>query len=260
MGRYDKIKVYDGSSWRTPSRIRAYYGGSWLDFGSNTDTAARRVLRVRTSNSMVTCTKHAVVNPPVSTNYRIRGSFTLNPTAGYCFRPRKAEWYFRGYIRKISSGSKNIFYHGTGSPSNKGSTYISIVWNDDGTITVSGRYDKGTVRTITTSNSVGTNSTVYLSVRAPKISSGYATVTISFNGVQTSFINYSEFSVSNTSNQVGDSGIEFYNTLEVKGYAYSGSANSVSINCSTASGSTSEYNNVTSVHDESPGSTSWVDD
>ena len=27
MGRYDKIKVYDGSSWRTPSRIRAYYGG-----------------------------------------------------------------------------------------------------------------------------------------------------------------------------------------------------------------------------------------
>ena len=101
---------------------------------------------------------------------------------------------------------------------------------------------------------------MYLSVSSPKISSGYATVTISFNGVQTSFINYSEFSVSNTSNQVGDSGIEFYNTLEVKGYAYSGSANSVSINCSTASGSTSEYNNVTSVHDESPGSTSWVDD
>lgn len=260
MGRYDKIKVYDGSSWRTPSRIRAYYNGSWLDFGSNTDTNARRILRVRKSSGMVTCTKHAVVNPPVSTNYRIRGSFTLNPTAGYCFRPKKSEWYFRGYIRKISSGAKNIFYHGTGSPSNKGGTYISIVWNENGTITVSGRYNSGDVRSATTDNAVGLNTTVYLSVSAPSIKSGYATVTISFNGETKTFINYSEFSVSNTSNQVGDSGVEFYNTLAVKGWAYSGSSNSVSINCNVASGSTSEYNNVTSVHDETPGSTSWVDD
>lgn len=260
MGRYDKIKVYNGSSWVTPSRIRTYRNGSWLDFGANNDTAATRILRVCKNSNFVTCTKHAVVNPPVSTNYRIRGSFSLNPTAGYCFRPMKSAWYFKGYIRKISSGEKNIFYHGTGSPSNKAGTYISIVWNSDGTITVSGRYNSGTVRSVTTSNAVGTDNTVYLSVSAPKISSGYATVTVSFNGVQTSFVNYSEFSVSNTSNQVGDSGVEFYNTLEVKGWAYSGSSNSVSINCTTASGSTSEYNNVTSVHDETPGSTSWVDD
>lgn len=36
MGRYDKIRVYNGSSWVQPSNMYVYNGSSWVDFGSNT--------------------------------------------------------------------------------------------------------------------------------------------------------------------------------------------------------------------------------
>ena len=41
MGRYDKIRVWDGSNWRQPSRMYVWNGNSWVDFGGNTDTNTR---------------------------------------------------------------------------------------------------------------------------------------------------------------------------------------------------------------------------
>lgn len=36
MGRYDKIRVYNGSSWVQPSNMYVYNGSSWVHFGANT--------------------------------------------------------------------------------------------------------------------------------------------------------------------------------------------------------------------------------
>ena len=36
MGRYDKIRVWDGSNWRQPSRMYVWNGNTWVDFGENT--------------------------------------------------------------------------------------------------------------------------------------------------------------------------------------------------------------------------------
>lgn len=38
MGRYDKIRYWNGSSWKQPSQIKAWNGSSWVDYGSNTST------------------------------------------------------------------------------------------------------------------------------------------------------------------------------------------------------------------------------
>lgn len=38
MGRYDKIRVWNGSSWAQPSRIRVWNGSSWQDYGANDST------------------------------------------------------------------------------------------------------------------------------------------------------------------------------------------------------------------------------
>ena len=35
MGRYDKIRVYNGSSWVQPSRMYVWNGSSWVDYGTN---------------------------------------------------------------------------------------------------------------------------------------------------------------------------------------------------------------------------------
>lgn len=35
MGRYDKIRVWNGSAWKQPSRMYVWNGSSWVDFGAN---------------------------------------------------------------------------------------------------------------------------------------------------------------------------------------------------------------------------------
>ena len=40
MGRYDKIKVWNGSAWVQPSRIRVRANNSWQDFGDNLSDVA----------------------------------------------------------------------------------------------------------------------------------------------------------------------------------------------------------------------------
>lgn len=41
MGRYDKIRVYNGSSWVQPNNMYAYTGSSWVHYGSNTSYETR---------------------------------------------------------------------------------------------------------------------------------------------------------------------------------------------------------------------------
>ena len=40
MCRYDKIKVWNGSAWVQPSRIRVRANNAWQDFGDNLSDVA----------------------------------------------------------------------------------------------------------------------------------------------------------------------------------------------------------------------------
>lgn len=137
MGRYDKIKVYNGSAFVKPKRIRVYDGRDWIDLGPD-DSEFKKSLYVRHAGTNKRITLNKIVTEVAGPSYR-NGMFTAKPKNGYCFCPistkaGKYSFSFEGYIRRASAGVKNIFKsYGTRLPAN----YIYITLNADNTIKVS---------------------------------------------------------------------------------------------------------------------------
>ena len=243
MGRYDKIKVYNGSSWVKPSRIRVFANNAWQDLGTD-DSSITKTLYVQNGSSLARATLNRTVVTVPGESYTGGDGFQVLPANGYCFCPKSgydnnATWFFRATIRKVADGDQNVFYVADGSWAN----FIQITWLSDGRIRVRGKssYSSYGEMSITSSNSVGKNTWVYLNVTATKNSYN---VSITFNGTTTSGKNYNSFRVSGATNWVGSSGVQFKNGFEVQGTAYYGSSgygttNYKSIDLSSASGSSS---------------------
>lgn len=135
MGRYDKIKVYDGSNWVRPNRIRVRQGSSWVDLGIHTsDNNKELYVYQGTVPKRATLTKNVIKH----TGHKFKnGDFQAEPTNGYCYCPKSsyggATFKFQAYIKRGSDGAKNIFHsYGINVPTN----YIRITLNADNTITV----------------------------------------------------------------------------------------------------------------------------
>lgn len=247
MGRYDKIKVYNGSSWVQPSRIRIFANNAWQDLGTN-DSSITKTLYVQKNNAWTRATLNRTVVTVPGESYAAGDGFQVLPANGYCYCPNSdysnnATWFFRATIRKVADGDLNVFYIADGSWTN----YLHIKWLNDGRIqvTVACSWGSGT-KTITTSNAVGKNTWVYLNVTANK---GSYYMNVIFNGVTTGGSMGRTFRVSGASNWVGSSGVHFKNGFEIQGTAYYGSngygtTNYRSINLSTASGSSGNYSGV----------------
>lgn len=235
MGRYEKIKVYNGSSFVKPSRIRIYNNG-WQDIGTDTSysTVPMYVRKADGSNARATLNRrdYTVVDDQYAS-----GAFNLLPASGFCFYTANAGWYFRATIYKESDISNQIFYCGTGTTS-----YIKIVWNANGTVTVSVRYNNSTIYSVTSSNAVTAGNYVYLNVYAAK---GSTKVYVVLNGVTTSATLYNQFIVTSATNVVGSTGMRFKDTLSASGAKYPSNTYSVSFNTTTANGTdNSQYVNL----------------
>lgn len=61
MGRYDKIRVWNGSSWTQPNQIRVWNGSSWQDYGAN-DSANTNSIYVWNGSSWIRKTLNRTVN------------------------------------------------------------------------------------------------------------------------------------------------------------------------------------------------------
>ena len=137
MGRYDKIKVYNGTEFVKPNRIRVFDGEVWQDLGTD-DSDFKKSMYVRHDNQNKRITLNKTITEIAGDKYR-DGEFTAVPYNGYCFCPisTKAGAYsfsLELYIKRGTSGSKNIFKsYGIYMPGN----YIYITLNDNNTITVS---------------------------------------------------------------------------------------------------------------------------
>lgn len=252
MGRYNKIKTYYNGSWRTPNRIRVYNNG-WQDLGTN-DSYNTKTMKVRNGNSFVRCTLNRQDTTSITDRWA-NGSFSLLPANGYNFCPiifgynYGAPWYFRATIRKTASVNQNVFYSGYGS------SYIQVVWLADGKIQVTTAYGGGS-STVTSSNSVGINTDVYLNIYANELSN---TLYIVFNGVTTSgTVNYT-FLDARATNIVGDTYMQFRNNLSAKGASHDTDYRyTASFDASYASGTdNNQYKDV--IHKETTTTnTSWV--
>jgi len=247
MGRYDNIKVYNNDSWVQPNQIRVYNNG-WQDLGTN-DSYNTKSLQVRKGNEF----KRATLNrrdEEVVTDRWANGRFKLLPANRYCRCPDNSDhtlqynWYFRTTVEKTTDNAQYLFYCGTGgSPESPGNNYIRVTWQADGKIKVDGRYNGGTVGSVTSSNAVGKNTQVYLNVYSNK---GSYKCTIDFNGTTTSGNIYSSFMFNNSTTTVGDTYTKIRNNLAAAGVDGSGNTGSCSFNASTVSGTdNSQYKEVT---------------
>lgn len=263
MGRYDKIKVYDGA-WKTPNSISIYTSEGWKFFGYNNSEETKPLKVFKTPYNLVTCTKHIVYNT-VETDKRVVGSgpstsfgghnysyyFQLLPLNGYCNYSRKRQFDFQCTVKKTDDAEANLFYSGT-----RGNVYISIRWLANGKIRLSTKYEGYSETSFETSNSVGAGAEVDLHI----YSNASSKWTIVFNGTVTTGGNYNNFLVSNAVNYVGDYNIMFTNLFRLIGSQYSGNTQNVAeFNCTTGVNVTTYTQYATQA--STPVTTSyWVDD
>lgn len=253
MGRYDKIKVYNNGSWRTPNRIRVYKNG-WQDLGTN-DSSNTKTLYVRHNNRF----RRATLNKKTTTTVTDRwatGPFKVWPINGYCSRP-DAGYPFELHIDNIRhtvNADSDIFYANNDS----WSSYITIVWLADGRIRFRTCYN-GAVRETYSQNSVGINQSVSLSC-ATYVENGVARQALSFNGVWSGGQSTSMMSHGSFPNTVCGGGIQMRGNLTVKGSSYSGGSiygNTRTFNTSTASGSDGYNYQDVSHHETTTTNVTW---
>ena len=243
MGRYDKIRVYNGTDWVKPSRIRVYSNQAWQDFGEDL-SANTKALSVRFEDAYHRVTLNRTEVATETDSYAGGDGFKLLPTNGFCYCPNSSSatnttWLFRATIKKTADGDLNVFW--TGKPDS--SCMLHIVWLNDGRIQVTCKsvYVALGTQTITTSNAVGKDTWARLDVTCNK---GSSQMSVTFNGVTTSGGMWQTWLVYNVNNKVGGNGIVFKDGMEVQGSTSSGGSTYRYINMSTASGSTSEYEGV----------------
>lgn len=81
MGRYDKIKTWNGSSWVQPKQIKVWNGSSYVDYGAN-DSDNTKPIYTWNGSSWVRVSLNKVVRQ-TSTNYTFDSWTTVWPTSGW---------------------------------------------------------------------------------------------------------------------------------------------------------------------------------
>lgn len=167
MGRYDKIKVYNNGSFVQPKRIRVWNNGSWLDLGSN-DSDNKRSLYVYKNGIKKRATLNKIITSYAGDSYRngaiqiLDGNTCFSVNSSYS----NVEFVFTAYIRRIGSGSRNIF-KAWGRSNSTNHLYITL--NSNGTVSVNANCSFGSYSdaVATTSNAINDEGWHYVRVRAP---------------------------------------------------------------------------------------------
>lgn len=85
MGRYDKIRYWNGSSWVQPNQIRVWNGSSWNDYGTN-DSSYTNSIYVWNGSSWVRKTLNKQTNYVAQDHYLVySGGAGCSMGGNYCF-------------------------------------------------------------------------------------------------------------------------------------------------------------------------------
>lgn len=127
MGRYDKIRVWNGSSWVQPSRMYVWNGSSWVDFGTN-DSDNTRTLYIWDGSSWVRKTLNRKSNTVTQEKYlQYNGGAATSLPDGYQFYGSKYEFIVQpdaqGNYMMFETGSSNSACYARFGFYNNGSKY-----------------------------------------------------------------------------------------------------------------------------------------
>lgn len=253
MGRYDKIKVYNGSNFVKPSRIRVYRDGAWRDLGLD-DSSNTAPMYVRKNNAFIRATLNKQINTHYLEAYTI-GQFKILPEDRWGVNPTKYAWNFQGTIEKTVNQDVHVFK----SNATTNTSHLTITWLADGRIRIQAKttYGSGTTGTTYSSNAVMAGNKVNLRVYWNK---GSTTCYIVFNGVTTSKAFHYAWEVSKSTNLVGDTRLKFYGTVSVTGVKYSNIVTTTTFNASSTNAADTSKRTSLGCTVETPAytTTSWV--
>ena len=259
MGRYDKIKIWDGSAWVQPSRIRVWSNNAWQDFGDN-ESAITKTLEVRHNNAWHRCTLNRSTRTISGETYA-NGAFQLLPKSafGYNNYVGASDFKLNFTARKTTDTKVTLFRSST--PSND--CQFIVEWLADGslkfTVTgpyyVDGSYIGPRTATATTTKKVLAGNWMTVNIYGKK---GTYNLKVTIDGVAQTFSNlYYFWERPDATNQVGQTGVQFKDTFLIQAQTYNHKTTSVTINMNTASGSSNNYSGITHV-DTSTTEVIWI--
>ena len=136
MGRYDKIRCWNGSSWVQPKQMYVWNGSSWVDFGTN-DSSNTRSMYTWNGSSWVRKTLNYQINYGDKEWYCHQsgayGTFNVNSQANV----NQNEFNFYFYAMKDYDNDKTVAYFGSSSLG------WELMWLADGRIRWQTRWNGG---------------------------------------------------------------------------------------------------------------------
>lgn len=258
MGRYDKIKVWNGSAWVQPSRIRVRANNAWQDFGDNLSDNTR-TLEVRNNNAWHRCTLNRSTRTIPGETYS-NGAFSLLPAYafGYNNYSGASDFKMTFTARKTSDTNVVLFYSHYGTAAEfkiewlaNGSLKFTVATSWEGTTYVGRR-----AATATTTKKVTANTWMNVQITAPK--GTYNKFKVVINGESQTFTNlYYFWEHPSATNTVGQAGVQFKDEFFIQAQTYVGKTTRVTIDMNTASGSGNNYTGITHV-DTSTTEVIWI--
>lgn len=148
MGRYDKMRVWNGSSWVQPSRMYVWNGSSWVDFGTN-DSDNTRTLYVWNGSSWVRKTLNRKTNTVTVEKYlQYNGGAATTLKDGYQYYNAKYEFI----VQPDATGNYMMFETGNSG----GACYARFGFYNNGSkyyVYGKARYNGGTAYEANTTGS-----------------------------------------------------------------------------------------------------------
>ena len=217
MGRFDKIRYWNGSSWVQPNQIKYWNGSSWVDLGTN-DSANTNSLYAWNGSSWIRQTLNRKVNYGDKQWFCSAdgGSGTMAVSSGANVNRNKFNFYF--YCNKDYDGDKNVAQFGDTSDGWR------ITWLADGRIRWS-TFNSGRGHHSYSSNYIGAYNWVV--VNAYSDSTGTGNGTLNFGGTTTSINRYGRHQYNGLSLVIGAWGMMYRDHIRSYGIDGGGSYHDV---------------------------------
>lgn len=217
MGRYDKIKVFNGSTWKKPNKIQVYNGTSWISLGTDDDKTNTKSIQVHNGTKLQVATKKWKTwqTTKDGDTYTVGAYHLSDGNLQYCpnssISRLNTNFQFKCTMKKDSNVDQQVYKTAAGGGAG---TYLTITWLADGRIKVAGRYSSGTEYTLYSNHYVYAGSWVSLDVYQ---NAGSNTMHIVINSQETTGNMFGAFAVTNGWNIAGDSVLHFKGVVDAKG-------------------------------------------